>query len=81
MNIDSTHQSNPVACEPLESDPGEATEVHPYARHVNPDLAELLAKLRLDKRYVRGEGCLLFDDAGRAIPRLYRRVWGAAVWL
>ena len=43
----------------------QASDVHPYARHVNPDLADLLAKLRLDKRYVRGEGCLLFDDEGR----------------
>jgi acetylornithine/succinyldiaminopimelate/putrescine aminotransferase/predicted amino acid dehydrogenase len=38
---------------------------HPYARHVNPYLADLLARLRLDKRFVRGEGCELFDDSGR----------------
>jgi acetylornithine/succinyldiaminopimelate/putrescine aminotransferase/predicted amino acid dehydrogenase len=37
----------------------------PYARFVNPHLSGLLARLRLDKRFVRGEGCELFDDAGR----------------
>ena len=42
-----------------------ATDVHPYIRHVNPDLADMLARLRLDKRFVRGEGCELFDAAGR----------------
>jgi hypothetical protein len=40
-------------------------EIHPFARHVNPHLADLLATLRLDKRYVRGEGCDLYDHAGR----------------
>jgi len=38
---------------------------HPYARCVNPYLAELLGKLWLDKRFVRGEGCELIDDKGR----------------
>ena len=50
---------------PPEGDPGEVADAHPYARHVNPHLADLLAKLRLDKRFIRGEGCDLFDDAGR----------------
>jgi acetylornithine/succinyldiaminopimelate/putrescine aminotransferase/predicted amino acid dehydrogenase len=40
-------------------------EGHPYARCVNPHLADMLAKLWLDKRFVRGEGCELIDDAGR----------------
>src|SRR3954465_12385387 len=38
---------------------------HPYIRCVNPYLAELLRKLWLDKRFVRGEGCELIDDKGR----------------
>ncbi len=41
------------------------SEPHPFARSVNPYLAELLGKLWLDKRYVRGEGCELIDDQGR----------------
>jgi acetylornithine/succinyldiaminopimelate/putrescine aminotransferase len=44
---------------------GAGTEVHPYVRHVNPHLADLLAKLRLDKLFVRGEGSALFDHEGR----------------
>ncbi len=42
-----------------------AAEPHPYARHVNPFLADLLGRLRLDKRFVRGRGCYLYDDTGR----------------
>jgi acetylornithine/succinyldiaminopimelate/putrescine aminotransferase/predicted amino acid dehydrogenase len=38
---------------------------HPYVQYVNPDLADMLARLRLDKRFVRGEGCELFDAEGR----------------
>src|SRR5262245_48236235 len=38
---------------------------HPYARCVNPYLAEMLSKLWLDKRFVRGEGSELIDDKGR----------------
>src|SRR5437763_10363974 len=49
----------------LKLDQDEAAWVPPYARYVNPHLAELLAKLRLDKRFVRGEGCELIDDTGR----------------
>jgi acetylornithine/succinyldiaminopimelate/putrescine aminotransferase len=33
--------------------------------YINPHLAELLAKLGLDKRFVRGESCELYDEAGR----------------
>jgi acetylornithine/succinyldiaminopimelate/putrescine aminotransferase/predicted amino acid dehydrogenase len=46
------------------SDP-EDEALHPYAHHVNPYLADLLARLRLDKRFVRGAGSVLIDDAGR----------------
>jgi acetylornithine/succinyldiaminopimelate/putrescine aminotransferase/predicted amino acid dehydrogenase len=38
---------------------------HLFARHVNPHLADLLGRLWLDKRFVRGEGCELIDDNGR----------------
>ncbi len=38
---------------------------HPYARCVNPYLADMLSRLWLDKRFVRGEGCELIDDEGR----------------
>ena len=38
---------------------------HPYTQFVNPHLGELLAKLRLDKRFVRGEGSHLYDETGR----------------
>ncbi|HEX8742838.1 MAG TPA: aminotransferase class III-fold pyridoxal phosphate-dependent enzyme [Thermoleophilaceae bacterium] len=37
---------------------------HPYAKHVNPKLASILHGLGSDKRFVRGEGCWLFDSAG-----------------
>ena len=40
-------------------------ESHPFARCVNPPLADLLNRLWLDKRFVRGEGCELIDDKGR----------------
>ena len=40
-------------------------ESHPFARCVNPHLADLLGRLWLDKRFVRGEGCELIDEKGR----------------
>ncbi len=38
---------------------------HPYARFVNPHLSQLLQTLKLDKEYVQGQGCQLFDRRGR----------------
>ncbi len=38
---------------------------HAYARLVAPYRYYLLSNLRLDKRFVRGEGCYLFDEHGR----------------
>jgi acetylornithine/succinyldiaminopimelate/putrescine aminotransferase/predicted amino acid dehydrogenase len=38
---------------------------HSFERFVNPYVAELIAAFNLDKRYVRGEGCRVFDDTGR----------------
>jgi acetylornithine/succinyldiaminopimelate/putrescine aminotransferase/predicted amino acid dehydrogenase len=41
------------------------SSAHPYARCVNPHLADLLRRVWLDKRFVRGEGCELVDEEGR----------------
>lgn len=38
--------------------------MHPYIDHVNPNLGELLTKIRLDKCFVRGQGCYLYDQEG-----------------
>jgi acetylornithine/succinyldiaminopimelate/putrescine aminotransferase/predicted amino acid dehydrogenase len=40
-------------------------EQHPFRTRVNPYLGEMLAKLWLDKRFVRGKGSSLFDETGR----------------
>ncbi|HEY1786128.1 MAG TPA: aminotransferase class III-fold pyridoxal phosphate-dependent enzyme, partial [Pirellulales bacterium] len=40
-------------------------ESHPFAHCVNPHLADLLGRLWLNKRFVRGEGSELFDENGR----------------
>jgi acetylornithine/succinyldiaminopimelate/putrescine aminotransferase/predicted amino acid dehydrogenase len=39
--------------------------VHPFAQYVNPPLADLLRKLNLDKRFVRGRGNQVYDENGR----------------
>ncbi len=46
-----------VAVDPREEDP--------WAELVNPPVARRLRAFRLDRRYVRGEGCWLWDDEGR----------------
>ncbi|MDD2421409.1 MAG: aminotransferase class III-fold pyridoxal phosphate-dependent enzyme, partial [Heliobacteriaceae bacterium] len=38
--------------------------MHPFQQYINPHLGRLLNRLKLDKRFVRGEGCYLFDAAG-----------------
>jgi len=43
----------------------EPNAAHPFARFVNPPLADKLRILRLDKRFQRGSGSFLYDDAGR----------------
>ena len=35
-----------------------------FTEFVNPHLGQMLEIIKLDKEYVRGEGCLLFDSAG-----------------
>ena len=39
--------------------------MHPFSQFVNPHLGRLLGSLDMDKRFVRGEGCYLYDEAGR----------------
>ncbi len=43
----------------------EKSAEHPFAAHINPHLSRLLSQLSLDKRFVRGLGCKLYDDEGR----------------
>jgi len=40
------------------------SRLHPFQEYVNPYLGDLLAKINMDKRYVRGEECYLFDEQG-----------------
>jgi acetylornithine/succinyldiaminopimelate/putrescine aminotransferase/predicted amino acid dehydrogenase len=52
------------ALEHLGSATGEAGE-HPYESFVNPRMGRTLTQLALNKSYVRGEGCYLYDSHGR----------------
>jgi len=68
--------------------------MHPFPRYVNPHLGELLKTVKLDKRFVRGEGAWLWDAEGNryldfiaaygALPFGYNppRIWEALrrVW-
>ncbi len=38
--------------------------MHPYIEYVNPHLGKMLTEIGLDKRFVRGNGCLLYDEKG-----------------
>ena len=38
--------------------------MHPFTEYLNPYLGELLHNVALDKTFVRGEGCYLYDDHG-----------------
>lgn len=38
--------------------------MHPFAEYVNPHLGQLLSQVNMDKAFVRGEGCWLWDAAG-----------------
>jgi acetylornithine/succinyldiaminopimelate/putrescine aminotransferase/predicted amino acid dehydrogenase len=51
-----------VAC--ARGEEREAPNEHPFGTYVNPPLMALLRAARMDKRYVRGAGCWLWDDAG-----------------
>ena len=39
--------------------------MHLFTEYVNPHLGRLLETLNMDKRFVRGEGCYLYDAEGR----------------
>nr|PZN73113.1 MAG: aminotransferase III [Bacillota bacterium] len=39
--------------------------MHLFTEYVNPHLGRLLEVLNMDKRFVRGEGCYLYDSEGR----------------
>jgi acetylornithine/succinyldiaminopimelate/putrescine aminotransferase/predicted amino acid dehydrogenase len=38
---------------------------HPFFNHVNPRLGRLMSQLEMDKVFVRGEGCYLYDQSGK----------------
>jgi acetylornithine/succinyldiaminopimelate/putrescine aminotransferase/predicted amino acid dehydrogenase len=38
--------------------------MHPFVQYVNPYLGDLLRNIALDKTFVRGEGCYLYDQNG-----------------
>src|SRR5262249_26881410 len=59
------HESTAILPEEVSGLVPAIAEPHRYARYVNPSLASLLGGLRLDKRFVRGRGCSLFDEIGR----------------
>jgi acetylornithine/succinyldiaminopimelate/putrescine aminotransferase/predicted amino acid dehydrogenase len=35
-----------------------------FTEYINPPLGRLLESIKIDKNYVRGDGCYLYDDAG-----------------
>lgn len=63
--------------------------MHPYIEFINPFLGARLEKIGMDKTYVKGEGCYLYDDQGQqyldfiasygALPFGYNdpRIWAA----
>ncbi|EOD01364.1 aminotransferase class III-fold pyridoxal phosphate-dependent enzyme [Caldisalinibacter kiritimatiensis] len=38
--------------------------MHKYTKYVNPYLGQLLEKIKMDKSFVKGEECYLYDDKG-----------------
>lgn len=54
--------------EVLEADPAisgaRSDSAHPFIRHVNPSLGRRMEAVGLAKRFVRGEGCYLYDSDG-----------------
>ncbi|HEY7211029.1 MAG TPA: aspartate aminotransferase family protein [Bryobacteraceae bacterium] len=47
----------------LDAQQGRQYDLH--AQHINPVFVRMLRTIGFDKQYVRGEGCYLFDAAGR----------------
>ncbi len=40
--------------------------MHPYLENINPYLGKRLVEIGLDKQYVKGEGCYLYDHKGKS---------------
>ncbi|MCI0998324.1 putrescine aminotransferase, partial [Pseudomonas corrugata] len=40
-------------------------QISPFEQYVNPEIGELIRRVGLDKTFVRGEGCYLYDEEGR----------------
>ncbi|WP_055127754.1 aminotransferase class III-fold pyridoxal phosphate-dependent enzyme [Pseudomonas mediterranea] len=40
-------------------------QMSPFEQYVNPEIGELIRRVGLDKTFVRGEGCYLYDEEGR----------------
>ena len=68
LSFPSDHSLCGPAAQPSDrvTEPTSSETEHPFAKHVNPYLAEMLSTLEMDKRFVRGEASRLFDTAGKA---------------
>ena len=38
--------------------------MHPFTEYLNPYLSDLLQNMAMDRSFVRGEGCHLYDETG-----------------
>ena len=38
--------------------------MHPFREYINPTLGDMLNSINMDKSFVRGKGCYLYDDKG-----------------
>jgi acetylornithine/succinyldiaminopimelate/putrescine aminotransferase/predicted amino acid dehydrogenase len=61
LRLSGLHSGSRRECKPTNP----SHEQHPFRTHVNPYLSETLARMWLDKRFVRGKGSNLFDETGR----------------
>jgi acetylornithine/succinyldiaminopimelate/putrescine aminotransferase/predicted amino acid dehydrogenase len=59
-------QNRAAVASPMElaDKPKASLAAHPYETYVNPHLGAILRAAGMDKQYVRGEGCYLYDDKG-----------------
>lgn len=59
------HESNRVRHNTHDERTAGAAGQHPFPRYLNPHLGRLLSQLKMDQSFVRGEGCYLYDQAGK----------------
>lgn len=59
------YQKQPRIAVRAESAPKPPPREHPFRTCVNPELGRMLAQMGMDKTFVRGEGCWLWDETGR----------------